>query len=103
MLPNLRCALSAVRCNVEVERSEGSPGFIAKQCEPIDLTAAAHFPRPGVPFDVMDRVRATAADGDMLQAVDGAANEWFGGHRWRLRNLIYREEQEDEESRQREA
>lgn len=52
-----------------------------------DLSRAAardrSFPRRGDPFEVLDRVRAVMIDGDYAQAVDAAATEWFGDHRWR--------------------
>ena len=52
----------------------------------------AGFPRLGMPYDVLDHVRPLAADGDMTQAVDAAADKWFGGNGWRLQGLIERED-----------
>ncbi|WCT75062.1 hypothetical protein PQ455_07555 [Sphingomonas naphthae] len=72
------------------------PGWIG------DLARAAErdplFPRLGMPFDVMARVREGMADGDPQAAVDAAANEWFGGNGWRLGCLI-----EPEQVKEREA
>jgi hypothetical protein len=46
------------------------------------------FPKLGMPYDVLERVRIVAADGDQPAAVDAAADEWFGGAGWRFQDLI---------------
>jgi hypothetical protein len=46
------------------------------------------FPKLGMPWEVMERVRQMTGEGDMQQAVDAAADEWLDGYGWALQDLI---------------